>query len=259
MTPQQHSAIDDATRSEGVKMSEIESLTLRVRELSQAVDWWNSAMIWGLALAAIAAVFVVIATRIVVNRSGRLSEAQELLNNAKDRQLQGDLKAKDIEIGSLKLRSDTVETELAKQRTRAATAERSLLELQERVKLRRLSAEQRKKLIDSLKSPTAVAVAKGPIRVQRLIFDEAAQPFAEDIKEAFGAAGWQTGDVGREVMLPGSQIPIGIAVVSHSTDTLPPHFVVIQQAFTAAGLAPTLGKNNNVPEGTVEILIGVKP
>jgi len=67
-------------------MSEIQSLTLRVQSLSHSVDWWNTAMIWGLALAAIAAVFVLIATRIVVTRAGELSAAQDLLSEAKDRE-----------------------------------------------------------------------------------------------------------------------------------------------------------------------------
>ena len=67
-------------------MSEIHSLTLRVQSLSHSVDWWNTAVIWGLALAAIAAVFVVIATRIVVSRTGELSAAQDLLSEAKGRE-----------------------------------------------------------------------------------------------------------------------------------------------------------------------------
>jgi hypothetical protein len=67
-------------------MSEIQSLILRFQSLSHSVDWWNTAVIWGLALAAIAAVFVVIATRIVVTRTRELSAAQDLLSEAKDRE-----------------------------------------------------------------------------------------------------------------------------------------------------------------------------
>ncbi|HXI39415.1 MAG TPA: hypothetical protein VNH83_05530, partial [Bryobacteraceae bacterium] len=156
-------------------MSEIESLSLRVRDLNQAVDWWNTAMILGLAGAAIAAVFVVIATRIVVTRAGQLAVAQGLLSDAKDRQLQADLKVKDLEIGNLKLRSNTaeagiaaahteaanatkraaeataaqkrVETDLAKQQEKTAAAERELLQLQRRMEPRRISADQRARLI----------------------------------------------------------------------------------------------------------------
>jgi hypothetical protein len=55
-------------------------------------------MIWGLALAAIAAVFVGIATLIVVTRTRRLSSAQDRLSAAKDSQLALDLRDKDVKI-----------------------------------------------------------------------------------------------------------------------------------------------------------------
>jgi hypothetical protein len=102
-------------------MSEIQSLTLRVQSLIHSVDWWNTAMIWGLALAAIAAVFVVIATRVVVTRTGELSTAQDLLSEAKDRQLREDLKAKDLEIE--KLRQQAIPRRLStEQRNRLSSA-----------------------------------------------------------------------------------------------------------------------------------------
>jgi hypothetical protein len=87
--------------SEGENVPEIQTLTSRVRDLSHSVDLWNESMLWGLALAAVATVFVVLATRIVVTRTGQLSEAQSLLSDAKDRQLQSDLKVKDVEIKNL--------------------------------------------------------------------------------------------------------------------------------------------------------------
>ncbi len=79
-------------------MSEIQSLTLRVRDLSQAVDFWNVVMLWGLAIAALAAIIIGISTRLVVVRTGQLGDAQDQLISAKDRQLQADLKEKDRQI-----------------------------------------------------------------------------------------------------------------------------------------------------------------
>ena len=115
-------------------MPEIQSLTLRVRELSQSVDFWNLVMLWALGLAALAAVAVGITTRIVITHSGQLSKAQELLSEAKDRQLQGDLKQKEVEVVGLqkdasdaKAAQQRVETELEKQRERTAKAEETLL------------------------------------------------------------------------------------------------------------------------------------
>jgi chromosome segregation ATPase len=81
-------------------MSEIEALTLRAQVLSQSVDFWNLLMLWGLALAAVAAVFVVVATRVVVTRTGQLTDVQNLLSAAKDRQLKVDLEQKDAEIAA---------------------------------------------------------------------------------------------------------------------------------------------------------------
>jgi hypothetical protein len=67
-------------------MSEIQALTSSVKDLSGKVDFWNLLMIWGLIVTAGAAVFMVVATRIVVTRTGQLSEAQKLLSDAKDRE-----------------------------------------------------------------------------------------------------------------------------------------------------------------------------
>lgn len=44
---------------------------------------------------------MLIATRIVVTRARQLSEAQDLLSQAKDRELQSDLKAKDLKIAEV--------------------------------------------------------------------------------------------------------------------------------------------------------------
>ncbi len=79
-------------------MSEIQSLTLRAQDLTRSVDWWNTAMVWGLAIAAIAAVFVLISTRVVVAKAKELSQVQDQLGEAKGKQLAVDLKAKDTQI-----------------------------------------------------------------------------------------------------------------------------------------------------------------
>lgn len=72
--------------------SEIDSLTQRVTDLTYAVDFWNRWMLWGLVAASVAALWIVGATRLTVVRSKQLSMAQELLDSAKERQLQLDLK-----------------------------------------------------------------------------------------------------------------------------------------------------------------------
>jgi hypothetical protein len=115
--------MNSATKSEGGKVSDIQVLTDRVRDLTQAIDRWNTAVIWGLVATALAAVFIVIATRIVVAKSKKLTEAQTELAVAKDRQLALDLKGKDKEIGELKLKSESLSAEAEKAKEGIATAQ----------------------------------------------------------------------------------------------------------------------------------------
>ena len=79
-------------------MPDIPALTLRVQRLTQSVDWWNTAVVFTLVLAAIAAIAVVIATRYALVRSRDLANAQGQLISAKDEQLTRDLKVKDLDI-----------------------------------------------------------------------------------------------------------------------------------------------------------------
>ena len=87
-----------ATKLEGENVPEIQSLTLRVNALNQSVDWWNTAMVWALVFAALAAVAVVVTTRAPLMRAKELGDVQAELIQAKDRQLTLDLKDKDSKI-----------------------------------------------------------------------------------------------------------------------------------------------------------------
>lgn len=79
-------------------MQEIDNLTRRVADLNNAVDFWNRWMLIGLAATALAAIWLVFSTRLVIVRQKQLSIAQGALDSAKDRQLQADLKEKDRQI-----------------------------------------------------------------------------------------------------------------------------------------------------------------
>ena len=87
-----------ATKLEGENVPEIQSLTLRVNALNQSVDWWNTAMVWALVFAALAALAVVVTTRVALMRAKELGDVQAELIQAKDRQLTLDLKDKDSKI-----------------------------------------------------------------------------------------------------------------------------------------------------------------
>ena len=127
-------------------MPEIQALTEQVEALSHSVDLWNLVMLWALAFAALAAIVVGLATRIVITRGGQLSTAQQLLSKAKERVFLSDLKTKDVEIGELKLRSDTAESNIsATQRAAAGENERAAgLEAQAETLRGQLASQQRR-------------------------------------------------------------------------------------------------------------------
>jgi hypothetical protein len=154
-------------------MNEVESLAVRVRDLSQSVDFWNVVMLWGLALAALAAVVIGVSTRLVVVRSGQQSEAQELLSAAKDRQLAGDLKYRDEKIA------------LAQKATEDERMARVLLEGE--VARRRLTKEQQLSIASKLnRFPGQLAY---PTFQQG---DSEGYAFSSDITVALRAARWES-------------------------------------------------------------------
>jgi hypothetical protein len=201
---------DRATSSEGENVSEIEVLASKAAQLSASGDFWNKAMIWGLAAAAIAAVFIVVTTRLSIIRTSQAVEAQSELAKAKDRQLQLDLKSKDEKIAALDLAATNaksglatlqrsasdakaaqqrVETELTKQKERTAKAERAAsdaaLALAQFKAPRSLSPEQQNMLVASVK----------PFAGQDFAFavfpDPEPQALTRVIDELLKSAGWK--------------------------------------------------------------------
>jgi hypothetical protein len=225
-------------------MSELTSLASRSTELVSKVDFWNSAVLWALFITALAAGAIVLSQRMAFVRAKQLADVQDRIASIKEADASEHAKK--------------LETDLAKQQERAANAEKTLLELQERVKIRHLSFEQRNKLVKVLKEAADEKQPKGPIRINRLMLDETAQAFATELRDAFSAGGWSSDDVGRDV-IPSGPVPIGVVIIFHSSKSIPAHAGVIQHALKAAELKPTLAENPNIPEGLVEILIGIKP
>jgi hypothetical protein len=266
--------------------SAIHTLTEKIEKLERSLSPWENALIIFIAITAVAALAIFLSEYGSRKIGKQLKDANSALNAAKDAELAHTLaednarieenkgetakaneRAQKLEHANLTLRGElnrqtgeiaVLQKAAADAKTAQAKAEKDLLELQERVKLRHLSAEQRKKLIDFLRAAAVAGAPKGPIQVSRQLLDETAQPFAEEIKEAFGSAGWTSNEVGRQFG-GGGPTPVGLIIMIHSDTAIPAHAGVIQRALITAGLEPTLGQNPNVPEGMVEILIGVKP
>ncbi len=127
-------------------MSEIQSLTERVQRLSTAVDDANRWLLWSLVGAAIAAVLVGLATYVVISRSKRLADTQDLLSKAKDRQLASDLGSKDVEIGKAKDDAAKAGQKAGEANERAADATKRAEELRQQTVAMETTLEQERKL-----------------------------------------------------------------------------------------------------------------
>jgi hypothetical protein len=146
-----------------------------------------------------------------------------------------------------------LELEASQQRERAAKAEHDLLELQQRIKPRRFTAEQSRLLIDALKrSP-----AKGLVELDCVLGDVEGRAFAIQIDEILKAASWPSTGVNQAAF--SGRNPIGFGTVVHAAVTAPPYALALQEAFESVGLPLDGAEDAKLAEGTLRILIGNKP
>jgi hypothetical protein len=173
MTSQQHTIIDRTATSEGDgNVSDIQTLTLRVQELTGKVDFWNTWMLWALVFAAVAAIFVVVTTRLAIVRSKDLSVAQGELGDAQARQFS-------LEVAQANQR--------AAEANEKAEAERlARVRLEGQVVSRHLTDEQKVKLRGLLKRNP------GNIVIVSAVTDGESSAFADDFDTVFKEAGWKT-------------------------------------------------------------------
>ena len=105
-------------------VSSIEDLARQAAQLHDAVDWWNGWVVRSLIVAAVAAVAIVITTRMQLFRAKQLDEVQTQLLKTKEAQLTSDLKDKDVKIAEANERANQAALELAKFKApRALSAE----------------------------------------------------------------------------------------------------------------------------------------
>jgi len=145
-----------------------------------------------------------------------------------------------------------VETELAKQRESTAKAERSLLELQRHMQPRRISAEQRARLLAILTHGP-----KGKVSINCVLGDGEGHTFANEIDAVLKASGWETTGVNQGVYSGGN--PVGFGIIVRSGIGAPPYAVVLQRAFFSIGIPMDGAENPQLAEGDVQILVGNKP
>jgi hypothetical protein len=159
-------------------MASIEELTTTVKTLGAAVDRWNSAMTAALVLAALAAIAVVVTTRLALVRARELGDKQTELIKAKDADLADNLKAKDVRIAES-------ERKAAEARERTEHERTARLALQRQLAARRLTGSQKDELSRALRGrPDAVAIVS-------TMLDGEGSDLADDFEAAIRQAGWQ--------------------------------------------------------------------
>lgn|GEM_PF-5320881 len=256
------------TSSGGDPMSSIEAeianLAARASDLQRTIGTWNDWYTAALALTLLAAFAVLITNRGVIDRQARLTATQDALLQAKDRQLTergraltNELKAKDIKIGeaagiaaTANERAAKLELDAATQRQRAAIAERSLLELQQKLAPREFTAVERKTLIEFLHS-----APKGEIDISQTGDPEASR-FAETIAQLLVDAGWTlNSQVG---MWVGTPTVAGVVIIVRDTNHAPARAKSLQDAFKLIGLNAVGLSASGRAEDTVTLIVGPK-
>lgn len=236
-------------------------------------------MLWALAFAAIAAMAVGIATWMVVTRAKQLGDVQdELTLNLRSQvatlEIAAGSTAKDLltlqkAADDAKAAQQRVETDLAKQQQLTANAERSLLELKERIKPRRLTDQQSTDFVKALKTLPNGAINLGHTAGGG---DEGFN-LLKQLMPLFKEAGWKTPEstsgttnhmdiqvIGVGILVPG---PPGTdpakGVPPNSFIQLTPTLTTLRAAFKAVGIDVKFinwyPREDNIPE----LVIGSKP
>jgi hypothetical protein len=171
---------------------EISSLTQRVQDLQRAINFWND---WNIVMVAGTALFalgLLITQYIVVQRGKELAAAQDELLRTKDKQLELDLKSKDVGIEEAKERAAVAHTRAEELKHQNLVTEKKLeqerlarIEIEERVASRRIPERERSQLASRLKS-----FAGQTVSIWFKAGDHEGAIFGADIASALEAAQW---------------------------------------------------------------------
>lgn len=206
---------------------------------------------------------------IVADANARIEEAKSTAAGANERsktlendnlKLRNDLNAQAGSVAGLqkdasdaKAEQQRVQTDLAMQQEKTATAEKELADLKETIRPRHLTQEQQQALIRLLSGePT------GAVSIVCVMGDGEGKAFATQIDSVLKASGWTvTGGGVTQAAYSGGD-PIGFGIVVHSAVAVPPYAVRIQQAFFSIGIPLAGAESTGQPEGTVAIMVGHK-
>lgn len=150
---------------------------------------------------------------------------------------------------------------VANAETRRAEAEKALLELQERIKDRHLTAEQKRKFLAALNGKP-----NGQVEVRCPLGNPEVRSFALEFAEVFKERGWQVTLNDRVIITPA---PTDLRLWIHTDESSEtPRLVTgeapirarsIIDAFASAGLRLEIQFDHEVPKDGLVLLIGYKP
>ena len=150
---------------------------------------------------------------------------------------------------------------VANAETKRAEAEKALLELQERIKDRHLTADQRRKFLAALNGKP-----NGQVEVRCPLGNPEVRSFAMEFVEVFKERGWQVTLNDRVIISPA---PTDLRLWIHTDESTDAPRVVtgeapirarsIVDAFASAGLRLEIQFDHEVPKDGLVLLIGYKP
>jgi hypothetical protein len=254
------------------ELSDIQALAEQIQRLDRAVNSWNKAMLWGLVITVLAAVVVLVTTRMVVLRTGQLSEAQEKLSKAKESQLSLDLREKDVKIANANERAAGLEVE-------ALELRKQLQEQGPRAYL--LTGDKRRKLVEALKPfagqkidvrySAATIMVNGAVVMSSPMGDDALG-LAKALIGVLKDAGWNAPSTPLIGSLQGEGIEVEVLPASSNQTRMAAHAIVealrkvsiaaSDPTLTTDALGQRVGKENIVPpfdSNTIVLVILTHP
>jgi hypothetical protein len=252
-------------------MLDLDYLISVASQLSAKADFWNSAILWALLFSAVAPATLFVAQKIALDRGKQLSSLQQKIANLKETNMKH--RADKLEQANLQLTLDvekekgkvarlgkeandaraaqqTVEIKFAEQTERTALAERTLLEVQEKVKKRTMSLDQEIFLINLLRQVHSKLI----VAIDCIEGDSDGLAAADQIEEIIAAAGWRSGGISIETFMHN---PVGLSlIVGKDVD---PSAGVLQSAFGQAGIPLKGVEDDSVQDSEVEIMVGSRP
>jgi hypothetical protein len=268
-------AIDKTTMSSSPKKR---MLAMHLSELWNSVDKLGTlitAANWGIAFTLLIAFACTVVAVKATSRKDALNGQEDLRKaahiaeiDAANLALRGKVATLETSAAGAMTGMAQLQKDAATQQERAAKAELSLLELQQKLNWREISSDQRKRFIAA-----ATGKRKGLVTLIALSGDAEAKAFAEKLQALLKEAGWDSGPVQRGLFISPVDVGISIAIVSDTAPTrisdtlvsIPANFPVaygedLAGALREAGFVLTrTGIDEKAGIPSVSITVGAKP